>query len=389
MNKKNVSLPALAAFLLMMAMAVTTSALSFFVAPVCEDLGLGRGSFTLYVSLMTVSAAAVTPLLGQYINRRGVRRIIFISGIWCGCGLMLFSFSQSLWMFYITAAAIGMFATSCVSLCANVIVQQTFTGSQASGVLGLVMSGSGVGGMILSLVVPNLISELGWRAGYRFLGVCWMVLVLGAFFLLGNRETTGGIGQRRTPVDGMTRAEALRSPLLYLLVVAIVAMTACSGIQQQVPSLLGGMGFSTGEVSLLLSVMTACLALGKILQGLLYSKLGIARGSVIMLVLYGVSYVLLMNRATVWPGLVTLAFGIGTITTLMPTVTRILFGSREYPAIWSILSTSSNVGAFLTTPLWGMVYDATGSYQMALIASPALIVLSLAALLLAFRRRSR
>ena len=33
MNKKNVSLPALAAFLLIMAMAVTTSALSFFVAP--------------------------------------------------------------------------------------------------------------------------------------------------------------------------------------------------------------------------------------------------------------------------------------------------------------------------------------------------------------------
>ena len=85
----------------------------------------------------------------------------------------------------------------------------------------------------------------------------------------------------------------------------------------------------------------------------------------------------------------TLAFGIGTITTLMPTVTRILFGSREYPAIWSIHSTSSNVGAFLTTPLWGMVYDATGSYRIALIASPALIVLSLAALLLAFRRRSR
>ena len=45
--------PALAAFLLMMAMALTTTALSFFVGPVCEALGFGRGSFTVYYSLMT------------------------------------------------------------------------------------------------------------------------------------------------------------------------------------------------------------------------------------------------------------------------------------------------------------------------------------------------
>ena len=387
MNKNRSLMSSLAAFFLMMAMAVTTSALSFFVAPVCEDLALGRGSFTLYMSLMTVSAAICTPFLGQYINRRGVKTIVLISGLWCSAGLMLFSFSDSLWMFYAVAAIMGMFATSCVSLCANVIVQQTFTGGQASGVLGLVMSGSGVGGMILSLIVPNLISSLGWRTGYRFLSLCWLVLVLGAFFLLGKQETSGGIGQRRTPIDGMTRAEALRSPLLYLLMIAIVTMTACSGIQQQVPSLLSGMGFGTGEVSLMLSVMTACLALGKILQGLLYSKLGIARGTVIMLILYGASYVLLMDASTVWSGLVTLAFGIGTITTLMPTVTRMIFGSREYPAIWSVLSTSSNVGSFATLPLWGMVYDATGSYQLALMASPVLIAIALGAMLLAFRKK--
>lgn len=38
--------PAMAAFVQMMAMALTTTGLSFFVGPVCEELGFGRGSFT-------------------------------------------------------------------------------------------------------------------------------------------------------------------------------------------------------------------------------------------------------------------------------------------------------------------------------------------------------
>ena len=65
--------PAMAAFLLMMAMALTTTALSFFVGPVCEALGFGRGSFTVYYSLMTASGAFAISILGQIIHKRGVR----------------------------------------------------------------------------------------------------------------------------------------------------------------------------------------------------------------------------------------------------------------------------------------------------------------------------
>ena len=47
--------PAAAAFLLMTAMALTTTGLSFFVGPVCDELGLGRGAFTVYYSVMTLA----------------------------------------------------------------------------------------------------------------------------------------------------------------------------------------------------------------------------------------------------------------------------------------------------------------------------------------------
>ena len=164
--------PAFAAFLLMMAMALTTTALSFFVVPVCEELGLGRGSFAVCYSLMTASGAAAIPVLGRLIQSRGVGRMVAVSAVWVCLGFLLFSVSGGLWMLYAAGTWIGVFGTACVSLCASVIVQQSYTGSRASGILGVVMSGSGVGGMLVSLMMPVLLRELGWRWGYRCLAVC-------------------------------------------------------------------------------------------------------------------------------------------------------------------------------------------------------------------------
>lgn len=61
--------PASAALLLMVTINLFSTGLSFFVAPVCEDLGFGRGSFTLYYSLIVACGAVsasflATPMWG-------------------------------------------------------------------------------------------------------------------------------------------------------------------------------------------------------------------------------------------------------------------------------------------------------------------------------------
>ena len=86
-------------------------------------------------------------------------------------------------------------------------------------------------------------------------------------------------------------------------------------------------------------------------------------------------------------GLALLAVGMGCVTTLMPILTRFTFGALEYAAIWSILSTASNVGSLVATPLFGMVYDASGSYAPAMIASSAALALNLGLMVLCFRKK--
>lgn len=377
--------PALAAFLLMMAMALTTTALSFFVVPVCAELGLGRGSFTVCYSLMTASGAAAIPVLGQVIHRRGVRGVLPVGSVWVAAGLMAYSFADRLWIFYVVGAAIGIFGTACVSLCANVIVQQAYSGGRASGILGIVMAGSGVGGMLVSLILPNVIWVLGWRWGYRMIGLWWLLLGLGALALLGKDAFSGGAEQRTNADDGMTRGQALGSVRLYLLILVMFLLSAATGIQQQIPSVLGESGFDGGQVSILVSFFTAMLALGKIGQGLLYGRVGAVRGGMAVIGVFALSFLMLLVPELVWPGLAALAIGMGTVTTLMPILTRNVFGTREYAAIWSILSTVSNLGALVAAPLFGMAYDAAGTYGQALVVSAVGLVLALALMKLCFR----
>lgn len=381
MNKWKSLRPSAAAFLLMVSMACTTSGLSFFVSPVCGELGIGRGSFALYYSLMTATGALSTSFLGQYMSRKGPRKVMLVSAVWVFAGLMLFSVSRRLWMFYAVAAAMGLFATSCINLCANVIVQTSYSSDQASNLLGFVMAGSGIGGMILSILLPGILERMGWRFGYRLIAVCWLVLVLLAWLLLGKQQNAAAAVGKAISVDGMTKAEALRSPRFYCMLVAVVLYTAGSTIQQQVPSLLEGMEYSAGQISVMVAVLTAALAVGKIVQGMLYSRIGTLKGGILLSVTYMAGFLMLTNRATVYPGLIALAFGMGTVTTLLPTAVRFTFGAREYAAIWSILATASSVGSFISTPVWGAIYDGFGSYGPGLVGMPLLLAVGMACLI--------
>ena len=380
--------PAIAAFLVMMAMAITSSCISFFLAPLCDHLQVGRGQVSLMFSLMTLTGSLTNPLLGKYAGKHGVRNILLVSGVWTGLGLGLLSFVNSLWLLYAVAFFLGAFATSCVALCGNVIVQQAYMGPQASSILGVVMAGSGMGGMIFSLVIPGIITSQGWQFAMIILAVLWFALLWAAAFTLGNVKPMQA-GSNGLVGLGMTQAEALKSPKLYLQMVVIIVVTACCGIQQQSPSLLAYYGFETGRVSVMVSMLTAFLAVGKVAQGILYGKLGVKKGGYIMMTVFAAGFLALTSKALIYPGLILLAFGLGVYTTLLPQVARSTFGSREYASIWSLIATAGSVGSVIATPVWGLVYDVTGSYTLGLIVAPILLGLALVALVLNNRDSER
>ena len=378
--------PAVSAFLLMVTMSILSTALSFFVVPVCADLGFGRGSFTLYYSLMVAAGAVSASFLGTYMNKHGARGVALVSGLWCGLGFLGLSFSSQLWMFYLLGAAMGLFGSTCVYLAANVIVQQSYSSKHASAILGLVMAGAGIGGVVWSNLMPSLLENFGWRFGYRVLGLFWAALAVLAALILGKQETAVTFGHAKSGGSGTSKKEALKSLRFFQAVALMCSLTVCSCISQHLPSVLGEMGHSSAQIGVMVSVMTAGSAVGTMAEGLVCSRLGIKKTMIGVLVLYGAGYVLMALNRSVYMALVFLAFGSGSIGTLMPIVVRRIFGGRDYAAIWSVVISCSSVASFLASPMWGMVYDFSGSYTPALVAMPCILAVGLVCLLGAFRK---
>lgn len=368
--------PAAASFLLMFALATVSTAMSFLNQPVAAELGVGLGSFTLYYSLMVAVGAFTAPIVGQLIGKLGVQKIILGAAVWSGLGLWLFSFSDSLWMFYVVGALMGILGSSAVNLTSNVVLQTYYTGTEAANFIGIVMAGSGVGSMVYSAVLPGILDNLGWRIAYRILGTAWIVNLLFTLVVLGKATPVESERSGHQSYSGMTRKEALHSPMLYLLLVSVIILTFGSGLIQHFPAVLSNQGYSSGKASAILSFYSAVLTIGKILQGILYGKLGIKKGGALTFSIFTAAFLLLMYGPLAYPAFLCLGIGMGILTTITPILAKQLFGQKEYAGIFGIISTGMSVGSFISTPVWGMLYDIMGSYNLGFAVMAVMIVVA-------------
>lgn len=366
--------PACASFVLMMVSALQTTGLSFFVIPASETLGVGRGSFTIYYSLLSILGAFTAPFLGRLVGKHGVHGILFFSSIWTCLGYFGFSYCNHLWSFYLISAIIGGTAGVVVSLTANTILQQAYDSRVVGRLLGLVMAGSGVGGVCISAWLPALIQQHGWRIGYRFVGVCWLALCWLAVALLGRNshgKRTASASDR--DIFGLTQEQALHRPVFYILIAESFILAFSCGMIQHFPPLFTELGIPEVKIGGLMSLMTATLAIGKIIQSFFYNRLGLQKGGITMMVLYIIALLIFTRAELVYPALIGSAIGLGVYTTLIPLLARQVFGTRDFPAIWGLLQASGSVGLFIGAPVWGLAYDVFGSYFPALVGTSLLL----------------
>ena len=385
--KRKPFLPAASAFLLMIAMSSLSTALSFFVTPVCEELGFGRGSFSFYTSLITATGAVSASYLANYMSSRGTRGVVLLSSLWCGLGFWGMSMAYSLWTFYILGTAMGFLGGTCLYLASNAIVQQCYEPKDVSTMWGIVMAGCGIGGVLWSNVMPISISSFGWRASYKVLALLWFALAGGSVLLLKNPRNTDSIGNPKSTDTGGSKKEIFTNPKFYLTAAAHIIFTAGSCIGGQLPAILGGMGYESEYVGLMISVMTASGAVGTIVEGVMCTKIGIQKTMNAMMILYIAGFLLLWLNMLPYIALVFLAFGSGISGTLMPVMVRVVFGGRVYAAVWSYMIVVSSISGFVSNPLWGMVYDVFGTYAPALVLMPVMIFGSMFAVRASFQEK--
>mgnify|MGYP002623976697 CR=1 FL=1 len=346
------------------------------------DMMADRGWSAAMITVSSVLSTTVTFLLGQYygnvIRKMGIRAACSI-GIFCfGFGYFIWSLVPTFWMSFVSAIFRGVGMAFAAQSTTSLVVSNWFYEKRGA-VLGIVMSGVGIGGAVMSLIYGRIIAAAGWRSGFQSIFLfCILIALPAAIFLVKEaperysmtidvkKTETNGTGQA---AEGLTLQQARKSPAFYMLFPAmffiniITISTAMYGA-----AYFTELGFSTVSASNFMSIYLTAGAIVTLVGGFAMDRLGSLRFTLICVVAAIVG-VLLRHFAAI-SNVVMFAvsmflIGIGsTISNQTPAaVTMELFGRRDYASIVSKYTVTVTFAAGLMSPVLGLLHTTLGSYR--------------------------
>ncbi|CEG69104.1 hypothetical protein RMATCC62417_05242 [Rhizopus microsporus] len=122
----------------------------------------------------------ITPVLMSLI---GTRWVLFIATICLTAGLVLASFAQQVWQLYITQSIMHGIGAALLYIVSMSISPQWFVRRRGFA-MGIMVSGSGLGGLIMPFIMTHLNESLGGAWCYRILGIITFVISLTSTLLL-------------------------------------------------------------------------------------------------------------------------------------------------------------------------------------------------------------
>ena len=143
---------------------------SVFYPAIVDEFGWGRGNTALIFSINVLVYGLCAPVAGGLIDRFKPRYVLSAGAIIMGTGVALCSLATEKWQFYLlygVVASIGLSIAGWAPITA--LVGNWFVRRRA---LSLGILGAGFGSsLVFAFVAQYLISSLGWRSAYVFIGV--------------------------------------------------------------------------------------------------------------------------------------------------------------------------------------------------------------------------
>ena len=351
--------------------------------------------------LRAVEAGLLAPVIGFLVDRWGPRIVILLGVILGGAGMVMLGYVNSLLTFYVAflVASLGMtgagHGVSWVAAVANWF--QRLRGRA----LGMAMLGPVVGGPFV-VVVALLEGAIGWRIATIMLGVgLWIVgipLALVArsrpepYGYLPDGDTHEVVSASREGVrdlapegnsDGLTVAQAARTRDFWVIVLLFALMfVGISGLMVHLIPLLEDQNYSSAQAASLLGLMFLLSGIGRIGSGMLADRFDyrLVLGGLIAFQVIGLLLLAAVGPAQLWlVAAFALIFGIGFGGTipLRPFLIMEIFGARAFGALQGLVQVGA-IGVGVVGPVfYGWVFDSTGSYDLAIFATLATILITI------------
>lgn len=378
------------------------NAVGVFTIPIVEDLGIGRGAYSLTSSVKALVGTASTYFAFHVFRKFGYQKSVIFALSICVISCILRGISHSFGMLMFSQALYGVAIGSLDTQGAVKAVDRWFHAHRGL-ILGFVTMATGLGGSIMSIVLTEITESYNWRmASFASAGFFALLIVL-YLFMRDKPEQMGlePYGERQKPKQkekrhpshenwhGRSVKELYRKPAFYLMAISIFMVVFCAKLSSStVIPYFRDIGYSAADAAMFNSVLMLALAFAKLGCGELCDLIGAKAVTVIcVLCLAGGQLLMAMaNTALIaYTSMVLLAVGLVMWTIMVPLLTRPLFGYAPSDALIATFFAMVSLSGFLPEPLINFVYDATGSYVPVYYGAAVADVVILVAFLVLFK----
>lgn len=362
---------------------VSTSSGNFY-RPVAEELGVGIGKLTLYVTIMSLTMAALFPTAGKLLGKH-LKTVLLLGGVIQYVPFGLMSCFSSVYHFYIAGFFIGVGASITMFMAVPILINMWFIEKKGLA-MGISLAFSGVSGAIASVIAGYTIPVFGWRMSYVLLAVMGLCIFIPAvLFLIKTPQEKGlqpygfdklnvsteNTAQTVYTEDKTLSPRAIKTGLICMMLCsATLAATAAEATQVST--------FSTGHFNLTIAMGATMMSffsiggvVGKIALGAIDDRLGHMSTFLlgVALVILAQVMLLLANGVTLLIMVaVALAGGaLAVYSVLPPLMTSAIFGQKDYNKYWAYIMSAGCISGAIATPTYGTIFDKTGSYTLAFI----------------------
>lgn len=318
---------------------------------------------TLGVSLMTIGA----PYASAWTKSYSPRTMVLIGGLLFALANVLASFSQYLWQFILTQGVLLGFGT-CLTYIPAVTVAPGWFRERRGLAMGIVLSGTGIGGALWAPVLRALNASVGFRNTLRLTGGLSFLLIAASGWILRWHPEI----EARNRLETLPGQSRLRPPLANWQVVKsrmFLAQAAGAIFQAAayytpvyfISTYARTLGYSSAAGANFIALSNGTSACGKVVLGYVADRLGRLN---VLLMCTGLSAVSTLglwfpstNTTDRGAGMALFAIYVvmysvtaGAYVALFPTVLIELFGVQHFASVNGLLYMLRGLGTLAGTP---------------------------------------
>ena len=345
------------------------------------EFGVDRVGASLPYTLTMIGFGVGNFVIGKAVDRFGVSLSLIGAAVGVAVGLYLATISTSIVMMSFAQLLIGL--ASAVGF-GPLIADISHWFLKRRGIaMAIVASGNYLSGSIWTLVLADTLNTQGWRGVYILLAIVTLVVVIPLALIL----------RRRLPEEAHAQAEAVSlanaktsglSPTALACLLGLAGVGCCVAMsmpQVHIVSYCVDLGYGPAVGAEMLSLMLLGGVGSRLISGMLVDKLGGVKTLLIGSVLQCIAlFLYLPSDALMSLYVVSLVFGLsqGGIVPSYAVIVREYMPAREAGARVGFVLMATIMGMAIGGWSSGLIYDLSGSYQLAFINGIAWNVLNIA-----------